>query len=82
MLPPLCNWSFAICWAFFPTNCTPRLDDIQDGSALRRGRPAAHKVFGQGQTMNSAFFFILRAVEEAAVLNGAEATGIVIGMVF
>jgi len=54
------------------------LDDIQDGSALRRGRPAAHRVFGEGQTMNSAFFYIMRAVEEAAAFNGADGTAIVI----
>ena len=59
-----------------------RLDDIQDGSALRRGRPAAHKVFGEGQTMNSAFFYILRAVQEAAAFNKAEGPAIIIGAFF
>ena len=64
---------------FLPTEKVSRLDDIQDGSALRRGRPAAHKVFGEGQTMNSAFFYIVRAVEEAAAFNEAEGPAIVIG---
>jgi hypothetical protein len=35
-----------------------RLDDIQDGSSLRRGKPAVHEVFGVGQTINSACFQI------------------------
>ncbi|CAN9195833.1 unnamed protein product [Alternaria alternata] len=32
------------------------LDDIQDHSPLRRGHPAAHRVYGIGQTVNSAYF--------------------------
>ncbi|KAL2837121.1 putative polyprenyl synthetase [Aspergillus pseudoustus] len=38
------------------------LDDIQDGSPLRRGRPAAHELFGVGQTINSACFCINNAL--------------------
>ncbi|KAL4868714.1 isoprenoid synthase domain-containing protein [Aspergillus spectabilis] len=36
------------------------LDDIQDGSQLRRGRPAAHAVFGQAQTLNSATYLYVK----------------------
>ncbi|CAN9205305.1 unnamed protein product [Alternaria alternata] len=32
------------------------LDDIQDHSPLRGGNPAAHRVYGIGQTVNSAYF--------------------------
>ncbi|CEN60522.1 hypothetical protein ASPCAL02958 [Aspergillus calidoustus] len=39
-----------------------RLDDIQDASCLRRGRPAAHEIFGVGQTVNSACFHINNAL--------------------
>jgi geranylgeranyl pyrophosphate synthase len=38
------------------------LDDIQDGSPLRRGRPAVHEIFGVGQTVNSACFHINNAL--------------------
>ncbi|KAI6777686.1 isoprenoid synthase domain-containing protein [Emericellopsis cladophorae] len=41
------------------------LDDIEDGSELRRGSPAAHTVFGAPQTINSASFAILEAVSKA-----------------
>ncbi|RHZ64434.1 polyprenyl synthetase family protein [Aspergillus thermomutatus] len=37
-------------------NSTLLLDDIEDGSTLRRGRPAAHLKFGLGQTVNTATF--------------------------
>ncbi|KAL2870569.1 bifunctional terpene synthase/polyprenyl synthetase family protein [Aspergillus lucknowensis] len=43
------------------------LDDIQDGSPLRRGQPAVHEMFGVGQTINSACYCInnaLRLVQE------------------
>ncbi|AEO63664.1 uncharacterized protein THITE_121363 [Thermothielavioides terrestris NRRL 8126] len=40
------------------------LDDIQDGSAFRRGRPATHLVFGQGLTINSAAHCFLDALRE------------------
>ena len=30
------------------------VDDIEDGSKLRRGRPAAHTVFGVPSTLNCA----------------------------
>ena len=31
-----------------------RVDDVQDDSSLRRGKPAAHTVYGVAQTINSA----------------------------
>ncbi|EAQ85668.1 hypothetical protein CHGG_06921 [Chaetomium globosum CBS 148.51] len=40
------------------------LDDIEDSSRLRRGKPAAHLVFGTMQTINSAGFRFLNALEE------------------
>ncbi|KAL7661591.1 hypothetical protein ACMYSQ_000983 [Aspergillus niger] len=38
------------------------LDDIQDDSPLRRGKPAVHTIFGVGQTINSARFHINNAL--------------------
>lgn len=47
------------------TNIT-RLDDIEDGSHLRRGLPAAHVKYGLGQTVNSATYLFGKAVALAA----------------
>ncbi|KAL2847646.1 isoprenoid synthase domain-containing protein [Aspergillus pseudodeflectus] len=41
-------------------NATLMLDDIQDESQLRRGKPAAHAVFGQAQTINSATYLYVK----------------------
>lgn len=45
------------------------LDDIEDSSQLRRGKPAAHMVFGTMQTINSAGFRFLSALEEVRRLG-------------
>ncbi|KAK1974967.1 geranylgeranyl pyrophosphate synthetase [Colletotrichum cereale] len=39
------------------------LDDIEDGSGLRRGFPATHVVFGTGQAVNSATVLYVQAAE-------------------
>jgi geranylgeranyl pyrophosphate synthase len=39
------------------------LDDIEDGSQLRRGFPATHIVYGTGQAINSATYLYVQAVE-------------------
>lgn len=33
-----------------------RLDDVEDGSPLRRSHPATHAVFGVAQTVNAATY--------------------------
>ncbi|RYN20222.1 Fusicoccadiene synthase [Alternaria tenuissima] len=48
------------------------LDDIEDGSNLRRGQPATHTVFGIAQTINSGCYEVLQAVSEAQELGAAE----------
>jgi ophiobolin F synthase len=50
-------------------NASLLLDDVQDGSGLRRGKPAAHAVFGMPQTINSANFAILEAMEKVSGLQ-------------
>jgi hypothetical protein len=42
-----------------------RIDDIQDQTDLRRGKPATHMVFGVGQTINSAYFQCIEALNVA-----------------
>ncbi|KAJ4417527.1 hypothetical protein N0V82_006086 [Gnomoniopsis sp. IMI 355080] len=41
------------------------LDDVQDNSPLRRGRPAVHTIFGAAQAVNSANVLFVRAIREA-----------------
>ncbi|RAL16768.1 bifunctional terpene synthase/polyprenyl synthetase family protein [Aspergillus homomorphus CBS 101889] len=50
-------------------NASLMLDDIEDSSPLRRGRPATHTVFGVGQTINSANFLLLQAMDEVRQLD-------------
>lgn len=57
-----------------------RLDDIEDGSTLRRGKPATHAVYGQAQTINSATFQYINATQEVRKLRSPHAVDIFIGM--
>lgn len=50
-------------------NASLLIDDIQDNSTLRRGRPVAHSVFGVAQTINSANFVYFLALEELQKLK-------------
>ncbi|KAJ5323826.1 hypothetical protein N7476_002426 [Penicillium atrosanguineum] len=45
------------------------VDDIQDNSALRRGSPATHTVFGISQTINSANLLLMKALKAATALS-------------
>ncbi|TDZ67567.1 Ophiobolin F synthase [Colletotrichum trifolii] len=45
------------------------LDDIEDDSPLRRGLSATHTVFGQAQSINSANFMFVQAVQMTQKLN-------------
>lgn len=50
-------------------NASLLVDDIQDNSTLRRGRPVAHSVFGVAQTINSANFVYFLALAELQKLR-------------
>lgn len=52
------------------------LDDIQDQSALRRGSPATHLLFGEAQTINSANFLFVLSLEELRKLHHPQSTAI------
>ncbi|KAL2851125.1 isoprenoid synthase domain-containing protein [Aspergillus pseudoustus] len=52
-----------------PTTASTRLDDIEDSSPLRRGRPATHTVFGVGQTINSANYLLVDVMEQIRQLG-------------
>ena len=49
------------------------IDDIQDNSPLRRGRPAAHSIFGVAQTINSANYAYFLALAELRKLRNPDA---------
>ncbi|KAM7217588.1 Isoprenoid synthase domain containing protein [Rhypophila decipiens] len=51
-------------------------DDIEDGSELRRGFPAAHGVFGIPQTINAASFAVVEAISKASEVPIPGAVGI------
>ena len=40
------------------------VDDVEDGSVLRRGIPVAHSIYGVAQTVNSANYVYFRALQE------------------
>lgn len=48
---------------------TPRLDDLEDGSPLRRGKPSTHNIYGTAQTINSATYQYTQATGMAAELS-------------
>ncbi|KAL4994671.1 isoprenoid synthase domain-containing protein [Aspergillus recurvatus] len=56
-------------------DATLMLDDIQDGSQLRRGRPAAHAVFGQPQTLNSATYLYVKGSRQLKELRHSNECG-------
>ncbi|KAG9312242.1 isoprenoid synthase domain-containing protein [Chiua virens] len=45
-------------------NASLLVDDIEDNSELRRGKPAAHKIYGVPQTINSANYVYFLAYQE------------------
>jgi geranylgeranyl pyrophosphate synthase len=48
------------------------LDDIEDDSPLRRGKPATHCVFGTAQTINSANFQFVETLDIVRTELGSE----------
>ncbi|KAJ3556249.1 hypothetical protein NM688_g2133 [Phlebia brevispora] len=50
-------------------NASLLVDDIEDGSQLRRGIPVAHKIYGVPQTINSANYAYFLAFRELASLS-------------
>ncbi|KAF9234828.1 terpenoid synthase [Melanogaster broomeanus] len=45
------------------------VDDIEDGSQLRRGQPVAHRIYGIPQTINTANYVYFLAYKELATLR-------------
>ncbi|KAI1426371.1 isoprenoid synthase domain-containing protein [Xylaria sp. FL1777] len=49
------------------------IDDIQDNSQLRRGRPVAHNIFGVAQTINAGNYVYFLALKELQKLKNSTA---------
>ena len=56
-----------------------RLDDMQDCSTLRRGRPSTHTVFGLAWTMNSADYLYVAALIELQKLDNPKCLTVFVG---
>ncbi|KIM63900.1 hypothetical protein SCLCIDRAFT_116197 [Scleroderma citrinum Foug A] len=58
-------------------NASLLVDDIEDNSELRRGRPVAHKIYGVPQTINTANYVYFLAYDELFKmdLSGRTANG-------
>jgi len=52
------------------------IDDIEDGSSLRRGIPTAHLVYGVPWTINCGNYVYFKAMEECMKLGSIEATNL------
>jgi geranylgeranyl diphosphate synthase type 3 len=52
------------------------IDDVEDGSSLRRGLPVAHSIFGIPQTINSANYIYFLALQELLKLKNPRAVAI------
>ncbi|KAL4790372.1 isoprenoid synthase domain-containing protein [Aspergillus venezuelensis] len=50
-------------------NASLMLDDIEDHSPLRRGRPSTHMIFGTEQTINSANFLLIDVMDKVRQLD-------------
>ncbi|KAK6537974.1 hypothetical protein TWF694_010867 [Orbilia ellipsospora] len=55
------------------------LDDVEDNSPLRRGQDAAHIIYGEAQTVNSANYLIIWAMSEINKLGNPACLGAFFG---
>ncbi|KAH6956089.1 geranylgeranyl diphosphate synthase [Fusarium avenaceum] len=53
-------------------NSSLMIDDFQDNSPLRRGKPSAHSVFGPAQAINSATYIIVKAIDRVQHIASLE----------
>ena len=62
-------------------NASLMLDDIEDGSQLRRGKPATHTIFGIAHTINSAGYIVPDALKQTQMLADPQCMNTVINQV-
>ncbi|KDR74415.1 hypothetical protein GALMADRAFT_123871 [Galerina marginata CBS 339.88] len=56
-------------------NASLLVDDVQDNSQLRRGKPVAHKIFGVAQAINCGNYVYFQAVQQATELKPFQRKG-------
>eukprot|EP00698_Gefionella_okellyi_P015119 TRINITY_DN4243_c0_g1_i1.p1 TRINITY_DN4243_c0_g1~~TRINITY_DN4243_c0_g1_i1.p1 ORF type:complete len:337 (-),score=51.88 TRINITY_DN4243_c0_g1_i1:25-945(-) len=54
-------------------NASLLIDDIEDNSRLRRGQPAAHKIYGEATVINTGNFVYFLALQDTLALEKPEA---------
>uniref|UniRef100_A0A1I7WEZ2 ATP-dependent RNA helicase n=1 Tax=Heterorhabditis bacteriophora TaxID=37862 RepID=A0A1I7WEZ2_HETBA len=54
-------------------NASLMIDDIEDGSVLRRGQPVTHHIFGTPRTINTANYVYFIALEKCSCLGHPDA---------
>lgn len=57
------------------------IDDFQDGSPLRRGKPSTHTVFGPAQAINTATYIIVKAIERIQEIVSHDALADITGTI-
>ncbi len=55
-------------------NASLLIDDIEDNSKLRRGKPVAHSIFGVAPVINCANYVYFLALNKCQNLNNPDAT--------
>lgn len=73
------NQITALNWNHEQTTNFYRLDDVEDGSLLRRAKPATHAVFGIAQTVNSATYQLVEIIGRVQEIGEGKMVQIVIG---
>ena len=59
-------------------NASLVVDDVEDASSIRRGRPTAHVKFGMPLALNSAYYTVFHRVHEVAQYMKPETTAVVL----
>ncbi|KAG9502204.1 geranylgeranyl diphosphate synthase 2 [Fusarium musae] len=57
------------------------IDDFQDNSPLRRGKPSTHTVFGPAQAINTATYVIVKAIGKIQQIVSHDALAEIIGTI-
>lgn len=63
------NCAHAVHLIYYSKLLFNRIDDIQDGSVLRRGIPVAHSIYGVASTINAANYVMFIALEKVVALK-------------
>ena len=63
-------------------NASLLIDDIEDGSKLRRGFPVAHSIYGVPSVINSANYVYILGLEKVLTLQDPGAVKVVIYLTF